>query len=65
MTKPKAKIKPETRALNPCPFCGGDAHDVVICSSSDEYWFMCEECHCQGPLGETKRDAKILWNGRD
>lgn len=72
MTKPKAKIKPETRPLKFCPFCGGQAENEVVKSEEDvfvhgQYWFFftCTECYCQGPLAQSKGDAKILWNGRD
>lgn len=72
MIKPKAKIDPERRALKPCPFCGGKPYPLAMedkvklnLVNAEEYWYMCEDCHCSGPLGLSKRSAKVLWNERD
>lgn len=75
MTKPKAKIDPKSRALKPCPFCGGKAYNFAMSNNIEdeeddefgwcEYWIICEVCHCAGPLGETSPEAKTLWNERN
>jgi len=63
--KAEVKMDPKCRLLLPCPFCGGKPYPKALGDDYGEYWFLCEACHCQGPLGQSKREAKILWNKRD
>lgn len=48
-------------ALLPCPFCGGDAHDLT-----DGEYITCGDCGAMGAVSipDTDRTAAYMWNQR-
>jgi Lar family restriction alleviation protein len=66
---------PETMALAPCPFCGGEAVDVdtseICCPIEYNAHARCSDCDAQGPAeyrwdtpNEAKAEAIAAWNRR-
>jgi Lar family restriction alleviation protein len=46
-----------------CPFCGEDkleVHDIADLG----FYVTCETCSSDGPTGESKLEAIMLWNSR-
>jgi CheY-like chemotaxis protein len=64
--------------LEPCPFCGqgllevrqtnGLRYSQILPVSSETnpvvYWVLCRSCNGGGPLANSKREARLLWNRR-
>ncbi len=56
-------MKEQTEKLDPCPFCGGDAHVSFECGA--EGWFIeCGECFSRGAWSEDRHVAAAKWNRR-
>lgn len=52
---------PDTLLLEPCPFCGGNAHSMV-CGS---WQTSCSECHAGTPMSFQSRElSEAAWNRR-
>jgi transcriptional regulator NrdR family protein len=49
-----------------CPFCVHRETNVVQVADENGIHFVrrCTNCGCEGPLGETLREADTLWNKR-
>ncbi len=55
----------EHRKLNPCPFCKSEEVNSTTAPEQDEhglFYWICPECICVGPVGETLDDATLKWN---
>ncbi|MBV8813268.1 MAG: Lar family restriction alleviation protein [Verrucomicrobia bacterium] len=66
----------ETIQLEQCPFCGqtllelrdlnGLQYPEVLPVPSENspifYWVHCRSCNAGGPVGGSKREARLLWN---
>jgi DNA-binding NarL/FixJ family response regulator len=64
--------------LEPCPFCGqcllevrqtnGLRYTQILPVPSETnpvvYWVLCRSCNGGGPLANSKREARLLWNRR-
>lgn len=64
-----AAKKPETIALNPCPFCGHSRRLSFFESkqqspSHRDVWVYCGTCQATGPAAESRRVAGDKWNLR-
>jgi hypothetical protein len=49
-----------TEQLRLCPFCNGNP---TIEKNEMLFWGECESCGSRGPIGMTKDEARIFWNG--
>lgn len=53
--------------LQPCPFCGSrnvnDTSEPKPGEDGDFYW-VCPDCVCVGPVSDTLEGATDLWNKR-
>jgi len=44
----------------PCPFCKNA--NITIEQPSDMHYAYCDDCHAEGPAGDTEADAVARWN---
>lgn len=51
----------EAVALEPCPFCGGEARIGVVGRLRE---LICRHCEAAGPLCDTTESARRKWNTR-
>ena len=49
--------------LKPCPFCGGEAEEVVVCFGDDERKVQCKKCHIRTDDDYHDNSAN-KWNNR-
>lgn len=47
--------------LKPCPFC--QSSDLNMHRALGYFW-RCNDCLAEGPIGETQKEADELWNRR-
>ena len=49
--------------LLPCPFCGSRCVNDTTEPEDEDCW-VCPDCVCTGPCGQTPEEATALWNNR-
>jgi Lar family restriction alleviation protein len=58
-----------SKKLKPCPFCGNKSQYLLAIPFDSRYgnkakYVCCIECHAQGALAKTEKEAIAAWNKR-